>query len=156
MRIEKIIASGLGTGYVPIAPGTMGALLGTIVTFAFNYGLLQLEMNKIVVLGANVVSTIIITFIGVWAIKYVHTIWDHDDGRIVIDEIVGVAITLLALPLDWKYYVIGFVVFRFFDILKPLGIKKIDLMDGNWSVMLDDVLAGMYAFIVVQFIVAFV
>jgi phosphatidylglycerophosphatase A len=94
-------------------------------------------------------------FIGVWAIKKVHTEWKHDSGRIVIDEVVGIFITLVAVPFNWKYYLVGLVVFRIFDIWKPLLIRKVDNMHSNWSVMLDDDLAGVYSFIVVEIIVIY-
>ncbi len=154
MKLQKIIASGLGTGFSPFAPGTAGAFLGTIVTYFFNYAMSSyLDLPAYLVLISNIISTVIIMFIGVWAIKYVHSEWIHDANEIVIDEIVGVAIALIAAPLDWRVYLVGFLLFRFFDILKPLGIREIDMKDGDWSVMLDDVLAGVYAFVIVQLIV---
>ncbi|KAF5032078.1 Phosphatidylglycerophosphatase A [anaerobic digester metagenome] len=69
---------------------------------------------------------------------------------IVIDEVVGVWLAALALPIRWQYYLAALVLFRFFDIVKPLYIRKIDAMTGHWSVMLDDVVAGAYAAILLH------
>ena len=93
------------------------------------------------------------TFIGVYSIKVVHRTWKHDASEIVIDEIVGVWIAVFALPFQWQFYLAAFVLFRLFDIYKPLFIRKIDKMDGNWSVMIDDVLAGVYANLILQLVV---
>ncbi len=150
MKLKKIIAAGLGTGYSPIAPGTAGAILGIIVLFFLNKQLVILgfPMEKIVLY--DLLAIIFFTLAGVYSIRSVHKIWPHDDNRIVIDEIIGVWIAALALPVDWKYYLGALIAFRFFDIVKPFFIKKFDQMVNDWSVMLDDLLAGIYAMIVMQ------
>ncbi len=84
-----------------------------------------------------------------WALKHLYT--DKDPAEVVIDEVVGMAITLLALPsyslghagswLAWAF--VGFVLFRIFDITKPLFIKKLENLPGAWGIMLDDVAAGL-------------
>jgi phosphatidylglycerophosphatase A len=155
IKLHKIIASGLGTGYSPFAPGTAGAFLALIIAFIFNFSLVNIHVQETSILGLNIIVTIIVFFIGVWSIAKVHNEWKHDASKIVIDEIVGIFITILAVPLDWKYYLIGFILFRFFDILKPLGIRRIDNLKSNWSVMLDDVLAGIYSLIVLQLIIQY-
>ena len=152
-KLHKVIASGLGTGFMPFAPGTAGALLAVIIAYIFNYSLVNFHVQETTILGLNIIITIVSFFIGVWSIKKVHKEWQHDASKIVIDEIVGIFITLLSVPLDWNYYFLGFILFRLFDILKPLGIRKIDNLKSNWSVMLDDVLAGIYSLIVLQLII---
>lgn len=153
MRIYKLIASGLGTGYAPIAPGTAGSMLGILVFYFLNFVLNKLEFQQPLILILNLVVIIIVLLTGVFSIKKVHQRWHHDASQIVIDEIVGVWIAVFALPFQWQYYLYGFILFRFFDIVKPLFIKKIDRLKSNWSVMLDDVLAGVYANIVLQVVV---
>ena len=150
MKIYKLIASGLGTGYAPIAPGTAGSILGILVFYFFNFVLNKLEFQQPIILILNLVAIIIVLLIGVFSIKEVHQRWQHDASQIVIDEIIGVWIAVFAFPFQWQYYLYGFILFRFFDIVKPLFIKKIDRLKSNWSVMLDDVLAGVYANIVLQ------
>ena len=71
----------------------------------------------------------------------------------VIDEVAGMAITLLFIPPTWQNIVAGFILFRFFDILKPLGIKRMEKMKNGWGIMLDDILAGIYSTIVLHLLI---
>ena len=153
MRLHKLIATGLGTGYAPLAPGTAGAALGILVFYLFNLGLTLLKITEPVMLILNLVVILTVLLLGVFSIKKVHQIWEHDAQKIVIDEVIGVWIAAFALPFQWQYYLAAFVLFRFFDILKPLYIRKLDNLKTDWSVMLDDVLAGVYANLVLQLVV---
>ncbi len=153
MRIHRLIATGLGTGYSPVAPGTVGAALGIVVFYFFNLGFTTLKINGLLILVLNLVVILTVMLLGVFSIKKVHQIWTHDAQLIVIDEVVGVWIAVFALPFQWQYYLAAFVLFRFFDILKPLYIRKLDNLKTDWSVMLDDVLAGVYANLVLQLVV---
>lgn len=153
MKLAKNIATVLGTGYAPMAPGTVGSIFGVILFYLFNYIFSLYNIDNRIILLFNLIILLITFFIGVWSIKMVHKEWKHDSGRIVIDEVVGVFITLVAAPLDWRYYLIGLILFRIFDIWKPFFIRKIDKMDSDWSVMLDDVLAGIYSLIVLELII---
>ncbi len=153
MNINKIIASGLGTGYSTFAPGTVGSLLGVVVFYIINSMINRLDLQSLNILVLNLAFIGAVTLLGVYSIKQVHKVWEHDASAIVIDEIVGVCIAAFAIPFRWEYYLMAFVLFRFFDIAKPLFIRKLDNMKGNWSVMLDDILAGVYANVVLQLIV---
>ncbi|RLD62650.1 MAG: phosphatidylglycerophosphatase A [Bacteroidetes bacterium] len=153
IKLHKIIASGLGFGFSPIAPGTAGSILGIGLLYAVNYLLNYLGYQELTIIFINLFAIILMTFIGVYSIKVVHRTWKHDASEIVIDEIVGVWIAVFALPFQWQFYLAAFVLFRLFDIYKPLFIRKIDKMDGNWSVMIDDVLAGVYANLILQLVV---
>ncbi|SDG58272.1 phosphatidylglycerophosphatase A [Pedobacter terrae] len=93
--------------------------------------------------------------IGVMSADRVEEIWGKDHNRVVIDEVAGMCITLLFVPLKWQYTLIGLVLFRFFDILKPFGIRKLEELPGGWGVMADDVLAGIYANVILQLVVVF-
>ncbi len=155
MKFYKITASGLGTGYSPVAPGTAGAVLGIIMFWILNFGLQKLNLEQSIILVLNSGVIILVMFVGVKSIKEVHKIWEHDAGKIVIDEIVGVWIAAFAIPFRWEYYLSALLLFRFFDIAKPLYIKRFDNMKTNWSVMLDDVLAGIYSLAVLQLIIYF-
>jgi len=140
ISIHKAITTVLGLGYSPIAPGTCGALggvayLGLVYHFGFYYSLPLL-------LALIVVSTLL----GIWSTDKVVPLWGEDPSRVVIDELAGYWITMILVPLSWPNIFIGFVLFRFFDILKPLGIGWIDKnVKGGLGVMFDDVLAGVYA-----------
>ncbi len=155
MRFSKLIASGVGTGYAPLAPGTAGSLLGIIVLYMLNFVLYKIDVQQPLVLVLNLIVIVGFLFLGVYAIKNVHKEWAHDASKIVIDEIVGVWIAAYAVPFHWKYFLSAFILFRFFDIYKPMFIRKIDRMKGDWSVMVDDVVAGVYAAIVLQLIMYF-
>jgi len=74
---------------------------------------------------------------------------------LVIDEVAGMCISLLWLPVNWKYVLMALVLFRFFDILKPLFIRRMEKLKGGWGVMMDDVLAGVYANVLAQFVIYF-
>jgi phosphatidylglycerophosphatase A len=153
MRLHKLIASGLGTGYAPFAPGTAGSILGIVLFYLFNYILNGLNIEPWLILLLNLFATIFVLLIGAYSIRKVHQIWEHDAPQIVIDEIIGVWIAVFAMPFKWQYYLYALILFRFFDIVKPLYIRKLDNLKTDWSVMLDDVLAGVYASIVLQIIV---
>lgn len=71
-------------------------------------------------------------------------IWDVDSNKVVVDEVAGMVISLLFIPAKIKYVVFAFVLFRFFDIVKPLGIRRSEKLPSGWGVMADDVLAGIY------------
>lgn len=150
MKLYRIIASGLGTGFVPFAPGTVGSMLGIILIYLFNYLLNSLNIEIWLVLVLNLLVIIFTLLIGVYSIKKVHKIWEDDASQIVIDEIVGVWIAIYAMPFEWQYYLYALILFRFFDIAKPLFIRRLDKMKGDWSVMIDDVLAGIYSLVVIQ------
>ena len=155
MKWHKLIATALGAGYSPLAPGTAGSIIGIGLLFFTNWLFIDLGVGQPAVLFSNLTLIIGLLFLGVYSIKKLQTIWEHDASKIVIDEVVGVWIAAFALPLRWEYYLAALVLFRFFDIVKPLFIRRIDAMKGYWSVMLDDVLAGVYANIVLQCILFF-
>jgi phosphatidylglycerophosphatase A len=155
MKWHKRIVTVLGTGYSPFAPGTAGSTVGIGILFLTNWLFNDLGFEQPAVLFLNLVLILGVLFFGTYSIKRVHTIWEHDASKIVIDEVVGVWIAAFALPLRWEYYLAALLLFRFFDIVKPLFIRRIDAMKGHWSVMLDDVVAGVYAAIVLQCILFF-
>jgi len=97
--------------------------------------------------------TAAILVLGTWSAGKVEAAWGKDSSKVVIDEVAGMCLTLLFIPIKWQYVLIGLVLFRFFDIAKPLYIRRMEQLNGGWGVMLDDVLAGVYSNIVLQLIV---
>jgi len=91
-----------------------------------------------------ILMILIFFIIGIISGDHLEQIWGKDPGRIVIDEMVGMWVVLLGLDFSWTYILMGFFLFRFFDILKPLYINKLQNLPGGWGIMLDDVLAGLY------------
>ncbi len=155
MRIKKLIASGLGTGYSPIAPGTVGSLLGIITCYGANLVMINNDLTRLTVLALNLFAIVCILFIGIHSIRIVQREWVHDSPKIVIDEILGVWISAFALPFEWHYFVFAFILFRFFDIVKPFFIRRVDQLKNTWSVMLDDALAGVYTILILQSLIFF-
>ncbi len=153
MRIYRNIASFWGVGYFPIAPGTAGALVGAILFYLIYWAFHHFQIHQVISIASLVLLTVVVTLLANISINKLDKEWEHDASQIVIDEVVGVWITLLFVPFNWIYFLIGFVLFRFFDIAKPLGIKKVDKLNSNWSVILDDILAGIYANLCLQIII---
>lgn len=139
------IAFGFGSGAAPVAPGTFGTLVGMLLFLLLQH--LHWVSYLLVVLVAFVVG---IQICG----KTAKDIGVHDHGGIVWDEIVGYWVTMIAAPTGWLWVLVGFVLFRLFDIFKPWPIAKADkTVSGGFGIMLDDLLAGIYASIGLQIIV---
>ena len=155
MNFYKLTASGLGTGYAPVAPGTAGATLGTVLFYLFHLVLIKFHVSWFLILVFQLAAVLLVLTWGTYCIKKVHLEWNHDAQTIVIDEIAGVWIASLALPFHWTYYLYALILFRIFDIFKPLFIRRIDNLKTDWSVMLDDVVAGIYALIALHLLLFF-
>jgi len=134
-----ILAFGFGTGLSPVAPGTVGSLVG--VLFAW----LTLDLGLPLQLGVAAA----ISLSGVWICgESARRIGVHDHGGIVWDEIAGMYITLLAAPPTVAGWILAFVLFRAFDIAKPWPIRDLDhRLGGGVGIMLDDLAAALYALI---------
>jgi len=144
----NFFALGFGSGLSKYAPGTMGTLVAIPL-----YLLLQ-PLSLIY----YVAVAIVVTLIGVWICdRSANTLGVHDHPGIVWDEIAGYLITMIAAPTGWQWIVLGFVLFRLFDIWKPWPIKVIDRqVAGGFGIMLDDVVAAVFAWGVLQLIVLLV
>ena len=142
------IATGCYSGYLPKAPGTWGSLVGLLLFFLLHN--LSLEIYLAVIAGIFVIGT--------FAAGEAEKIMDHQDpGLVVIDEIVGMLITMIAVPATPLAMVLGFILFRIFDILKPFPVNFFDQrFHGGLGIMLDDVMAGIYSLIILQVLFRFV
>ena len=138
-------AFGFGSGLAKKMPGTMGTLAAIPVYLAF------VKTNFWIYSAL----TILVTVIGIWICGgAAKRLGEHDYGGIVWDEIAGFLITLWWVPFSWNAVLYGFILFRIFDVVKPWPIKWIDQkVDGGLGIMLDDVLAGILAAVVLSFIV---
>lgn len=131
------LAFGLGLGFSPIAPGTAGTLLGIVIYFLTSYSLL---MNQLVIIILSIIFGIYICG------KTAADIGCHDHPGIVWDEVTGFLITMFMLPFSLFNIILGFILFRIFDIVKPWPIKIIDKkLFGGFGIMLDDVIAGIFS-----------
>ena len=143
MQLHKIIASVAGIGYIK-GGGTLAATAYCIIWFllpaGFSSGYWQ------------VIITAAIIAVGTWSSNNVDSIWGKDSSKVVIDEVAGMAITLLFVEQNIIFLLAGLFLFRFFDIVKPLGVKKMEKLPLGYGVMADDILAGVYSLVVMQVI----
>ena len=161
LGIWKLIATAGGAGYLPKAPGTFGAVVGILLLGLCNYWVAVGWVSTGFFPESQFIFWIILTT--VVGAKSAHILsseagWEKDDQRIVIDEVVGVWIAMLFVPVYMYSLFVGFVLFRFYDIKKPFGIRWMERFGRGWGVMLDDVLAGVYACLtihVIRYLVTF-
>ena len=140
-----IFSFGFGVGFIPIAPGTFGTLLAVPIF------LLLASFSPVIYL-----SFVVIIFVtGCWASKCTaEALGTHDHPGIVIDEIVGYLVTMILVPPIWYWVVLGFLLFRVFDIWKPWPIRLVDKrIKGGLGIMLDDLFAGFFGLLSLHIVV---
>jgi phosphatidylglycerophosphatase A len=145
MRLHLVLSTGFGIGHAPLVPGTFGSALGVVL-----YALLAATGGGPVVLAGLVV----VTALGFWSAGATERhLGKRDPGLIVIDEISGQMVSLIFLPLNLGVLVAGFFLFRLFDILKPFPVRRLEALPGGSGIMADDLMAGLYANLVLQALV---
>jgi phosphatidylglycerophosphatase A len=196
-RLALVLATVLGVGYIPKAPGTFGSLIGiavaiathpisliTIVGGLFFHGDLGIDVPMfnvhsapVLLLLPSLVALFAVGLIGVWSASLVAACAGQGDPQhVVIDEVSGMHLTLIlgiapfSFPmhlvptdtasvfalysglslLNWKYLLLGFILFRVFDIWKPWPIQRLEKLPGGWGIMADDWMAGLYAAILLR------
>jgi phosphatidylglycerophosphatase A len=134
-RLALIVATVGGAGYAPVAPGTVGSAVAVILLWLIPFSRSGLVLFFLVVaLG------------GAWAAHVAErNLGAKDPGAIVIDEVAGMTLTVLPLPLTPAVLAVGFVLFRLFDVIKPFPARVSQRLPGGAGVMIDDVIAGLYA-----------
>ena len=139
--VFKSIATLGFIGYLPYAPGTFGSALGLITFFLFNPSL-----------HAHLLIIILGTLIGIYTSSVAELVLkEKDSKKIVIDEFIGFYVAVLFIPRTPGFLITAFILFRFFDILKPLAIDKLEkALSKGRGIMADDIMAGIYANIVLQ------
>lgn len=140
------IATSAGAGYFPIAPGTAGSAVGVLIVAGLERLPLQVawQMALIGIIAAGLFAA------GVWAAGEAEKFFGRiDPGQVVIDEVVGQMVTLLARPrASWMWLLAGFLLFRAFDIIKPFPARRAERLRGGWGIMVDDGIAGIYGLVV--------
>jgi len=151
-RSDDFLTTGFYSGYSPFAPGTMGALVATLLWLVGSFFL-----GYVALWWTTLVAILAVTLVSIRPINRVEQYWGHDPKRVVIDEVVGVWICLLGVPdaghastRFWVYVVMAFALFRLLDIFKPLGIRRAEALPGGWGVMMDDILAGIYGLVLMM------
>jgi len=135
-----LLAFGFGSGLSPFAPGTMG----TLVAIPFAVAIKSLGVTGFWV------ALLLMFLLGIEACTRVsRKLGVHDHGGIVWDEIVGYCLSVALVPLQWQWFLLAFVLFRFFDIYKPWPIRQLDRkVSGGFGIMIDDVVAAIFTIIV--------
>jgi phosphatidylglycerophosphatase A len=143
-RFFLVLATGFGVGYSPVAPGTLGTLIAIPVYYFLSA--IPSPIYEITLIG--------FFFLSVWISGNAEIFFGKkDDQRIVIDEMMGFLITMLWVPKTILFVTIGFFLFRLFDILKPFPIRRLEKrLKGGFGVVLDDVMAGVYANIILHLV----
>ncbi|NNE09333.1 MAG: phosphatidylglycerophosphatase A [Gemmatimonadetes bacterium] len=145
-RVTRWIYAAGPSGLAPIAPGTFGTFTACI--------LLALPGRVPGIpewsLPLGLIAFVVVLLVGVWSASKAEVIHGKDPGIVVIDEVAGMIVTVLALPhagpaISWQALIFGFFIFRAMDILKPWPVRKLESLPRGWGVMMDDVLAGVYA-----------
>lgn len=145
MWLHKAICSCGGIGYAK-GGGSYAALVFVLVRY-FTKGVWNNAVDELLVF-------VLIFVLGVWSSFQVEKDWGKDSSKVVIDEVAGMSFTLLFVPLTLPNLITGFVLFRFFDIVKPFYIRRLELFPGGWGVMLDDLGAGLLAHLVLSVTIA--
>ena len=148
-RLALGIATALGLGYMRKAPGTWGSLLGVLLGWL---ALVSSRGNSINFAALELVLVVIVSLAGVWAAGRVAVhMHSHDPQIVVVDEVAGQLIAYLGLAtpgtfaVNWKYLLLGFILFRAFDIWKPFPARQAESLPGGLGIMADDWIAGGYA-----------
>lgn len=146
-----------GVGYVPVAPGTWGALVGVAIYLLFNLASTQLfafapdwNLAALEALRTSglLIVLIALVLVGIWAATRVEPMLGRKDpGAVVIDEVAGQVLTFIFIPrfAPWWMVAVGFVLFRVFDIWKPYPIRRLESLESGLGIMADDLVAAAYA-----------
>ncbi len=137
--LYHVIATAAGCGYAPLAPGTAGSIGALLLIYCF--------YPPWWVLGPLI---LVLFFLGVYTSTQMEKIYGPDPSLVVMDEVVGMSISLFFLPRNYWLFLLAFIFFRFYDIVKPPPINISQQLPGGWGIMIDDVIAGIFALITVQ------
>jgi phosphatidylglycerophosphatase A len=145
-RLAYFIATAAFVGRVPIAPGTAGSVAGLVVYAAVRFfGRAEIEAAAIVLTMA----------LGVWSAEIAERLLGgKDPGPVVIDEVLGMLVTLAFLDVNIAGAIVGFLLFRLFDVIKPYPAARLERLPGGFGVMMDDLMAALYAHAVMWMLVA--
>lgn len=150
LKLKPIIGSVFYAGFLPNAPGTWGSFFALIPIYFIGvyapwYGILAF--------------TVLCSFLTVWVSAACEEEWGGDPSPLVMDEFAGqgmafIGFSLAAPPLNiYLFLILGFLFFRFFDIAKPLGVDNLQALPGGWGILVDDLLAGFYAYLCLEILI---
>jgi phosphatidylglycerophosphatase A len=135
-RLALVFATGFGSGYSPIAPGTAGSAVGLL--FVWGMSLFAWPFQ--------IVATIVVAVVSMVAADVTaRAVGLKDPGIVVADEIAGMMVTMIAIPFTWKTALLGFLLFRVMDVVKPPPARRFESFKGGIGIVADDLMAGVYA-----------
>ena len=145
-KLIKLLATGFGAGLAPVAPGTAGTLVGVLICLIFS------PLHWL----PRLLIVIFLLVLAIYIAERAEQVYrKKDDQRIVIDEIAGFQVAMLPVAITGLHLLVGFVLFRIFDILKPFPLRDLQKMPGGLGIVLDDVAAGIYAGVLMLLLVFF-
>lgn len=134
-KAALILATWFGTGLMPRASGTFGTLAA-----------IPLVLIGCLGVGWSAAALVVVTLTALWASHRTQELLGREDpSEVVIDEAAGFCVTLFLLPLTWQSVALGFILFRFFDVVKPWPVRQAERLRGGLGIVMDDLLAGVYA-----------
>jgi phosphatidylglycerophosphatase A len=147
------IGTFLGAGLLKPGPGTYGSIAAVLLWFGAAH---LLHPAPVALAIGTAIAALVATLIGIPAATIVARESGREDpGHVVIDEVAGQLISLIAIPADWRHAVVSLLLFRIFDILKPPPIRQLERLPRGTGIMLDDVAAGLFALLLAQIIHVF-
>src|SRR5688572_7480461 len=144
-RLALFVATAGYVGYAPIAPGTAGSIVGLVLFMVIRW----IDSTAV---EASVIGVALV--VGMWAASKVERQLGKDPSVVVIDEVVGMLITLAFLDVGPVAMVIGFILFRVLDVIKPFPAGRLEDLHGGPGIMLDDVMAGLYGQLLMRLLIA--
>ncbi len=148
LGVEKLSASVFGIGFLPLAPGTWSSVAAVLIWYFIHQ---EIHFTP----ALQFACIIAVCIAGLWSSIRLENEWGKDPSQIVIDEWAGMWIACFLIPSGWENFLMAFIAFRVLDIWKPLFIRMAEKLKGGWGVMMDDILAGIVANILVLFILWF-
>ena len=145
MTVAKMFTTCFGVGYIQKGAGTIAALFCCAAWYGFRMDQWHWAWQFF--------QISFLFLVGALASTKVETMWGHDSNRIVVDEWLGMCVALFLVPATWLNLAMAFVLFRAFDIAKPLFIRRAESLPGGWGVMMDDLLAGIYSNLILHLLI---
>lgn len=147
-QLATVLATAGYTGFFPIAPGTVGSAVGLVLFWA---------LRTWAPWWGDGAAVVVCYGAGVWSAGVMERVLQREDpGPVVIDEVLGMFLTLLFLPVSLAGACVGFVLFRAFDVWKPFPADRAEKLPGGWGIMTDDAIAGIYAHLVLRLLILMV
>ena len=140
--IVRLVATGGGTGYAPVAPGTVGSLACAVLVWFFLPEVTGASTPAAV--AVVVLSTLAFVAMAIWTADLAEREFGHDSSRIVVDEFAGFLVAVLLLPKTLLIMIVAFLIFRVMDIVKPVPAGRAESLPGGIGIVMDDVVAGIY------------